>query len=688
MVRAGLVVVLGAAASTFWLLFSTHDRGLTSAVIQAVSAVLVPAAGVGTWLLRRRSDAPAVDLDAAAETVAAAARLRWERGAAERRLLHPSRIPVRWSWSEKGVGGLLTDAVRSPASRLVSVPGLAPVGPWQLDDGGLPDLLGVFGGIGSGRLILLGAAGAGKSSAAIMLALDVLGHRADLADPAQRRSVPVPVLLTLAGWDPSRQRLNAWAARRLELEYPFLAATEYGRGTARQLVETGRLALLLDGLDDLPERLRPVALRALDEQADARLVLLCRSRELADAVAVGGHLAGAATLELRPVTPGQAAAYLERCRVDPPPPGWRRLVDHLRRHPDDPVTQALDTPLMLSLVRDTFPPGDDISRLLPDGGFPSREAVEDYLLQRVLTTAYAHRPGQAAPPYTAAQARHWLGHIAARMGEQHTRDLAWWLIRRWQPAWFRVAATALTVFLTLGVGLSFLVSGALNAKVVFYAAVSAVFLGLVYGPGGGLPRQWATFRWPEVVAPATLRKTMLFFAAVGMIFGLMLSLVFGYVYGLVSGLLSGAGAGLVSWFFHALARPSVDLRSPLPPPACWQRERRYRMVFGLTLGLAFGLAIGLANILASPDHGTPVEAITAAMEGGIPYGLVFGVVSSKTWAAGLTFCQLRLAGVGPLRMMSFLDDACDRDVLRVAGPSYQFRHARLQDCLAASWSPE
>lgn len=73
------------------------------------------------------------------------------------------------------------------------------------------------------------------------------------------------------------------------------------------------------------------------------------------------------------------------------------------------------------------------------------------------------------------------------------------------------------------------------------------------------------------------------------------------------------------------------------------------------------------------------------MEGGIPYGLVFGVVSSKTWAARVTFCQLRLAGVGPLRIMDFLDDACDRDVLRIAGPSCQFRHTRLQDCLAASW---
>ncbi|MFC9250303.1 hypothetical protein [Amycolatopsis thailandensis] len=74
------------------------------------------------------------------------------------------------------------------------------------------------------------------------------------------------------------------------------------------------------------------------------------------------------------------------------------------------------------------------------------------------------------------------------------------------------------------------------------------------------------------------------------------------------------------------------------------------------------------------------------MQGTIPYGLTFGLVSSKTWAAGLSLCQLRFTGSGPLRLIRFLDDACDRDVLRMAGPSYQFKHARLQDRLAADWA--
>jgi hypothetical protein len=34
--------------------------------------------------------------------------------------------------------------------------------------------------------------------------------------------------------------------------------------------------------------------------------------------------------------------------------------------------------------------------------------------------------------------------------------------------------------------------------------------------------------------------------------------------------------------------------------------------------------------------------------------------------------------------MKFLDDARERNVLRTVGPVYQFRHARLQDRLAAA----
>jgi hypothetical protein len=46
--------------------------------------------------------------------------------------------------------------------------------------------------------------------------------------------------------------------------------------------------------------------------------------------------------------------------------------------------------------------------------------------------------------------------------------------------------------------------------------------------------------------------------------------------------------------------------------------------------------------------------------------------------------RLALAGALPRRLMPFLDDAHRLGLLRIVGPIYQFRHAELQDHLAAA----
>ena len=89
------------------------------------------------------------------------------------------------------------------------------------------------------------------------------------------------------------------------------------------MLEQGRIAVILDGLDEIPEDLRPAVLRALSQQATFRLVLLTRSAEMADAAA-RAVLQGAAAIELQDIDPGAAAGYLTRTQLDPPPRGWQR----------------------------------------------------------------------------------------------------------------------------------------------------------------------------------------------------------------------------------------------------------------------------------------------------------------------------------------------------------------------------
>jgi hypothetical protein len=71
----------------------------------------------------------------------------------------------------------------------------------------------------------------------------------------------------------------------------------------------------------------------------------------------------------------------------------------------------------------------------------------------------------------------------------------------------------------------------------------------------------------------------------------------------------------------------------------------------------------------------------------LAFGLVFGLLFPRTWTASLTFAQLAMRWHTPVRLLRFLDDARERDVLRTVGPIYQFRRARLQDRLAQQATP-
>jgi hypothetical protein len=480
-------LVLGVAtAGVLAYLFSAHDRSLAGTVIQAVAAVVALVASVAGWLWRRqraRRALPTVEgLDRAADALAVAVRVQWEQAAGDRRLLYPARLPVQWTWSTLPVSGQVVDAVDGAGGwGLPPLPGLARVTADKVRDGGLAELFGVYGGLDSGRLLVVGGAGAGKSSAAIMLALDALAHRAGLAD-RERAATPVPVLLTVHGWDPVHRSVVDWLAERLATDYPFLGSPEYGPAAGAGLVRQARVALLLDGLDELPESLRPVALRALDEQATTlRLVVPTRSQEMIDAAGTE-HLHRAAAVELQPVAPAPAAAYLGRCRVHPPPPGWQRLIDHVRDAADSPVTRALDTPLMLALVRDTLTTDAQVDALLAPGRFTAPEQVQDELLDQVVPAAYAPRPGQPAAPYTAEQAERWLGFVAYRMRADHTRDLAWWRLTGWTSALPRMAVTATVAGVAAGFVSGLL--GGLGSGLGGWAT-SALIAGVLFGRRAG-----------------------------------------------------------------------------------------------------------------------------------------------------------------------------------------------------------
>ena len=108
---------------------------------------------------------------------------------------------------------------------------------------------------------------------------------------------------------------------------------------------------------------------------------------------------------------------------------------------------------------------------------------------------------------------------------------------------------------------------------------------------------------------------------------------------------------------------------------------------GISLGLGLGLGFTYAFGLESTHKAGQVAGLVLGLVWLLVFGLVFGLAFPRTWTVSLTFAQLAMRWHTPVRLMRFLDDARQRDVLRTVGPVYQFRHARLQDRLALQATP-
>jgi hypothetical protein len=623
----------------------------------------------GQWLTERRAlprFAVPGDLTALedADRLAKALREQWTQAAAERGLLAPSPIPIRWRRASLEVAGPLSSAIGSKAkpARFPPLPGIARTTAVRLRAGRLEDLHAVYGGLDSGRLLIVGHPGSGKTSAGVLLVLAALAHREQT--PAEERSrVPVPVMLSLEGWDPLHERFEQWFIARLAETYPLFRGR---RGAAKlvALLAAGNLAVILDGLDETADRLRAPALRALSQQVRVRLVLLTRSAEMV-AAAREAHLLDAAAVELEPVEAGIAADYLVRVQIAPAPPGWRDLLEALNDAPTGSVAKALSSPLSLTLLRDTYRAGDDVRELLgiahrAGRAEVARQEVENHLLDRVLPAAYSPHLGVPPSPYDLATAQRVLRYVASRMNQREHRDLRWWRIAEWVPLAPRVVVTGLVVVTPFGLGTG-LYGGSFRIAFVLPYAVAA---GVIFGRGGGTPERSTRLRVRDLFRWQALAW------AVG--YGLVAGLIFSVAFSASAALTTALIGSLAMWLYGALTESISTTASPVSPLKSWRDDQKAAAIRLLCFGLALGL------IYASSRGYRIAYAILL----GAFVGLTFGVLRSETWAARLAFLQITFARRSPARLMRFLEDARQRGILRTVGPVYQFRHARLQDRLA------
>jgi hypothetical protein len=672
-------------------------------------------------------------LDDVTDALAVAMRIQWEYAAHDRRLLQPAPLPIRWRRCREQVAGSLSAAGLSRTdydAPLAPLPGLTSVTPQLLQGGDQRALHRIYGGLPHGRLLIVGAAGTGKSSAAVLLLLDALRYR-EQATRHDRQRIPVPVMFTFAGWDPDTTPVHEWLITKLATDIPMFHS-RHGTTRAAELLHNGRIAVFLDGLDEVPEHLRPRVLQALSEQATYRLIVTARPHELT-AAAAQHTLIGAVALELLPLRHVDAADYLRSPLTDPAPPAWRALTATLTDSPASPIAQALTTPLAISLLRDVYPPTAPVDELLDTALFPRPDMITDHLLDHAITAAYARRPGRPPPRYSADTAHRALTLIAHHLTQHRTRDFAWWAIPTWMPRARRLLLTSLPTTLVVGlaaglgygpvgglglglaagsaVGLVVITGFGQRARLAFGFAVGLALglavvltLGLAAGIAIGLaaaftvglagvatPGSVRRIRWRR---PRTLRELK-----IGLGFGLVVVAGFGFVVGagigpaagLIAGLAAAPTLGPVAWLAAILVSgPCDDLATstePTSPPSLW----RNHLTICLALELLFAPALGLAGLASAVSirlvHGTTIApaSIASVLSITLVVGLSTVVVLALVAPLGqAVIAQIYLAARHriPLRLMRFVEDARSRHLLRTVGPIYQFRHATLQDRLA------
>jgi hypothetical protein len=694
------------------------------------AALLVPALGYAHYLQRDRPVVPRRTLAETADLLAAEFSGLGEAEKSERGL--HNLIQVSWALSREPLTNPVSAAVGS--SNFCPLPDLQRTGLENVREGCLDDLYRIYGGLGSGRLLITGSTGSGKSGAAIYLLLNALRHRESLS-PEQQASVPVPVLFTLHGWDPLAQRIDEWLAVQLQA-YPFLNGKR-GLAEAEKLIKERKIAALLDGFEEIPKDLRAKALEALNECRTLRLVLFART---ADLKATGGCLLDSVALELQPVAPTEASEYLTRAAPDPPPDWWRDLTERLAAGGDTPISRALRNPLALSLVCDVYRHPDDVREFLAhcdrDTCSDPCEHAEDFLIAKVLEAAYRRRPGKKETQFDLVTAERTLRRIAVSMDARKTLDLEWWAVCSWTSWIPRSIVTGITlalIFAVVGKGIGGLAEelGA-GARI---GLVTGAILGFYLGRGGRpplqVPGQWwrSALRLRPVVFGLAYGAVTYFcfrflitlylrysLMAINWIGADKVALIAGSRFSLVSrirpgpsfpssaGLAVGIVTGICIWLWHSLGAstglvepPARKAKGPEPsvlsPMASWRGNRRCGLIAGVMMALMIGLAISLVAAMGTSQ--SPILQFGhgprgwlglgpwAALVAGPVIGLAIALVVPQTWAASLAFVQLAIRRRTPVHLMAFLEEARELKVLRIVGPAYQFRHANLQDHLAS-----
>ncbi|MEU9118779.1 hypothetical protein AB0C96_02780 [Streptomyces sp. NPDC048506] len=565
------------------------------------------------------------------------------------------------------------------------------------------------------RLVILGGAGSGKTALAILLTLELLKRRlvpSGGSGPGRSvRQLPVPVPMSMASWDPERETFDAWFVRRLAADYPGLPRIAGQHPAAELWKRAGSVVLpVVDGLDEMPPARRASALHALNRALyDGRPLILTSRTEAFEGPARDVMLRSTAVLEAQPVGADDAVIYLASSTAPRLRPRWQPLFDRMRSTPTGPAALALSTPLMLWLARTVYAdPATEPSELADPAVFPTRQAIEDHLLDRFVPAAFdgevpsddRWEPPRRWPVHRAQKYAEGLADHLARTG---TPDLAWWRLHE-ATALARVAALPLLGLAGyVALQLSILagrvvwqiagepsVAGALLAPAAYGAgvligfgaqlAVRTWFTDLRFGE----PRRRINLLRPGAALRSAVRSTgwkgMLaasFMGGPALATSLWAVTSDGPVAARICGGLCPVLCLVLAVMYAAPSDPGEEATTP----RILMRSEHAAVLLGVAvIGPVAGLGVGVTHLSFSGTY-----ALSAGIAAWFGASMMLVLISPwSRWLLGRTI--LALTGRAPWSLLRYLSDAHRQGVLRQIGGVYQFRNIRLQERLADTTS--
>lgn len=731
-----LVVSVGAAA-----LLGAVLLDVDSARRQEILAVVGVFTAIATLIIeiasRRPPQPPPPDPIVLADDLARTVRAEWLDEAKARMLRDPGVLPLSWAATHPNQPGGRATVTPSVADAKAAQYKDAQL-PGSFDEAArqLAAWYDTVRTVSHGRLVTLGEPGAGKTALAILLTIGLLEKRVS--------GTPTPVLLSAGSWDPVVQDLDDWMITTLGTAY-YNGRCEIPRMLLErdlllpildgldEIPESARRDAVGE-INRAVGRDRPVVVTCRSAEYEDVVK--------GDAPV----LRGAPVVQVLPVPVDDVIEYLEAVSWPAGTdwsPVFAELRAETGGPLARALSTPLMVSVARTVYQRTGADPAELLRL-PDSRHAIEDHLIGQLIDAAYTPQrHNGEPDSAAARIAgerAARARRWLIFLALHLHQYRERDLAWWqLSQRALSVWvgpavgigggmvIMTAVAAAAVLLgrgadpvstdqALGQGLFFGAGYLALAIVVWYAAAGRPPSRLSFTVRGSLGRLRRGFATGVVLVTI---------AAVPLLLGMVATMSLeGWTFRYLEGLFVAAAvaitmAGLVgtSLAVHNWLQAPPERAARADPLVFLRQDRRSSLigaaaagavvVGGLAPCLYVAMAAGgaTAHLLADwpgapgePDVGylahrywrdhagdyTDFPPPLAILIGGLP-GVVFGLVVllTRAWPRFvIARAALAVRGHLPWRLMAFLADARQRQLLRQSGGVYQFRHVRLQERLA------